>query len=473
MIPGETRALAGTDAGDPSTEPPLTPGLLVLALLVGVLAGAGAVAFTYLIALVHNLSFYGRLSWHWSSTRFGPPSPWGWGIVLVPALGALLVRRVIGHSEPAAVGGGVTEVLEEIFGRQPRIRPRLAFWRPLATAITLGTGGSAGDEGPAMQFGAAMASMLCRRADFSQHRTLLMACGSGAGIGAMFHAPIGAWLLVLELLLWPWRLRAALVTLMAVAAGSWCAASLDGSAFLLLSPHTPRVSWPQWVPIALFAGALAGATALLFIHSIAWVERLAQALAPRPWQGHVLAMLLLGVIFVTTYHWSGHYYLVAGSYAGSSALLQGQMHGVVLLCTLLVLKIAATALTLGSGGSGGIFSPALFVGAALGSLVATLVQILDPGLNLGALASLCAMAGLVAATSGGTLSAAAMVLEITGNFGLVLPTLLAATSAYLLRRHFLTDSYFTLPLTRAGRGIPENLYRRYLTEKPSAVVDKR
>jgi len=460
-----TTAESGTP--EPSAEIRLTPGLLALVLLVGVLAGLGAVVFTRLIALVHNLSFYGSFSWHWSSTHFGPPSPWGWGIVLVPALGAFVISRAIGPSEPAATGGGVTEVLEEIFCHRFRIHPRLAFWRPLATAVTLGTGGSAGDEGPAMQFGAALAAALCcGGTEMSRQRALLMACGSGAGIAAMFHAPVGAWLLVLELLLWPLRLRTALLTLLAVSAGSWCATAIGGGALLLASPLAPITTGWSWIVLALVIGTVGGLTSLLLIHSVNRVERISQIRIPRPWHRQVLAMLLLGVILVTTYHWSGHYYLVAGSYAGTSALLQGQLQSLVLIGVLLVLKIAATALTLGSGGSGGIFSPALFVGAALGALLAGMLQRLDPASDFALVTILCAMAAVVAATTGGILSAAFMVAEMTGNLGILPVLTLAAAFAFLMRRMLLAQSYFTLPLERRQQGIPENGYIRCLTGYP-------
>ena len=154
----------------------------------------------------------------------------------------------------------------------------------------------------------------------------------------------------------------------------------------------------------------------------------------------------------------GHYYLIGGSYAGISDVLVQQIQWPLLLRILLILKAVATSLTIGTGGSGGIFSPSLFMGAALGSCFGMLLEPVIGIPHLAALFALCGMAGMVAATTGALLSAPVMVVELTGNYHVLLPAMVTALTAFAVRRVFLQDSIYTLPLHREGLPVPENHY---------------
>lgn len=170
-------------------------------------------------------------------------------------------------------------------------------------------------------------------------------------------------------------------------------------------------------------------------------------------------MFLVGVLLVLTLQWTGHYYLIGGSYVGTGDILRGQITGIGLLLLLLALKLLVTSLTIGSGGSGGIFSPSLFTGAGTGALYGQLLQswhLLPPALV--GLFALCGMAGMVSASTGALLSAPVMVVELTGNYEALLPAMLTAVTAFAIRRMFLKASIYTLPLRRHGLEIPENHY---------------
>ncbi|MCE5361410.1 MAG: chloride channel protein [Acidithiobacillus sp.] len=172
-----------------------------------------------------------------------------------------------------------------------------------------------------------------------------------------------------------------------------------------------------------------------------------------------------GRIQLLAFRLTGHYYLIGGSYAGIGDILSGQLQAGEILLLLLLLKLVATSLTIGSGGSGGIFSPSLFLGASIGSLYAGLLQgwHLLPG-QLTGLFALCGMAGMVSATTGALLSAPVMAVELTGSYDALLPAMLTSVVAFAVRRMLLSASIYTLPLRRHGEDVPEN---HYVLEKPS------
>ncbi|MGC9128597.1 MAG: chloride channel protein [Acidithiobacillus sp.] len=180
---------------------------------------------------------------------------------------------------------------------------------------------------------------------------------------------------------------------------------------------------------------------------------------PNAYGRHALGMFLVGVLLVLSLAVTGHYYLIGGSYVGTGDILRGTLSDTNLLLLLLVLKLIATSLTIGSGGSGGVFSPSLFIGAAIGMLYGQCLvqwQILPPYL-MGTV-GLCGMAGMVAASTGALLSAPIMVIELTGNYSALLPAILTAVTAFAVRRMFMKDSIYTLPLRRHGINIQENHY---------------
>src|SRR5262245_59808923 len=176
--------------------------MILCALGVGVIAGFGAVVFRAMIGLFHNLLFLRQWSFDYDANIHTPPSPWGAGIILVPVLGAVAVAFLVKTFAPEAKGHGVPEVMDAIYHKEGRIRPIVALVKSLASAISIGSGGSVGREGPIIQVGAAFGSTLGQVIAMpARLRAVLIAAGAGGGIAATFNTPIGGIAFAVELML--------------------------------------------------------------------------------------------------------------------------------------------------------------------------------------------------------------------------------------------------------------------------------
>ena len=435
------------------------PALILLGAGVGFLTGLGAVLFHYLIAGIHNATISGVLGITQNAREHTPASPWGAWIILVPVIGALLVTVLVRNFAPEAQGSGVSQVLRAVHADRGHMRPVIAIIRPVTTAITIGTGGSAGREGPAMQFGAAIGALVGHLFRVPDYRRIhLLGCGVGAGIAAVFNAPLGGWFLAMEVIVPDWRPWTVLSTLVATASASWVTQEVFGNDHLFVHASITHWNGNLMLPTFAMVGSFMALLSIGFIQLMDGVDAYSRQLLQNPYIRHMSGMLLVGMLIYLTDRLTGHYYLIGGSYAGISDVLIQQIHWPLLLLILLVLKAVATSLTIGTGGSGGIFSPSLFMGAALGSYLGLFLEPVLGVPHLTALFALCGMAGMVAATTGALLSAPVMVVELTGNYHILLPTMVTALTAFAVRRVFLQDSIYTLPLHREGLAILENHY---------------
>ncbi len=441
------------------------PLLAVLGALIGVLTGAGAIVFHYLVALIHNVALLGIWDVHDRLHQHSPHSPWGWALPLVPTLGGLLVIFLARHYGSAVQGAGVSQVIEAAYTQEGRMARSIALLRPLATAITIGTGGSAGREGPAMQFGAAITAWLDAIFSMPAHRRIhLLGCGVGAGIAAVFNAPLGGWFLAMEIIVPDWRPWTILSTLVATIGASQVTELVFGNFHLLPNVTSALVNRAAELPLFVILGAVNAIAAILFIGSLSIVTQYSEKLLLNPYLRHALGMFLVGLLLLLCFWLTGHYYLIGGSYAGIGDILRGQITAWDVLLLLLALKLLATSLTIGSGGSGGIFSPSLFIGASTGAIYGLWLlhwQIIPA--NLIGLLALCGMAGMVASSTGALLSAPVMAVELTGSYEALLPAMLTSVTAFAVRRMLLSASIYTLPLRRHGLDIPEN---HYVVEQP-------
>ena len=196
--------------------------MLLMALAVGLVAGFGAWGFHRLIGLVHNVLFLGQFVFAYDANVFTPVSPWGVAVVLVPVAGALAVAWLVKNFAPEAKGSGVPEVMDAIYYHQGRIRPRVAVIKSLSSAISIGSGGSVGREGPIVQIGSAFGSTLGTLIPMrTSERVTLIAAGAGAGIAATFNAPLGGIVFALELLLVSINARNLLVVTTATAVATY------------------------------------------------------------------------------------------------------------------------------------------------------------------------------------------------------------------------------------------------------------
>ena len=209
----------------------------ILAIAVGVIAGLGAVAFRAMIGGFHNLLFLGRFSFAYDANLHTPASPWGFLVILVPVVGALGVAFVVGTFAPEAKGHGVPEVMDAIYHREGRIRPVVVLIKSIASALSIGSGGSVGREGPIVQIGSAFGSTLGQVVRMPvRQRIVLVAAGAGGGIGATFNSPLGGIAFALELMLPVITSRSVLAVALATAV-----ATQIGRAFFGTAPSTATV----------------------------------------------------------------------------------------------------------------------------------------------------------------------------------------------------------------------------------------
>jgi len=434
-----------------------------MSIVIGLLAAVAAWAFRLLIGLIHNFAFFGQFSTRYDANVHTAASAWGWLVIFVPVIGGILVTWLIRNFAPEAKGHGVPEVMAAIHYGRGRIRAVVSLTKALASAITIGTGGSLGREGPIVQISAAFSSTIGQWLNWSvSQRNLLIACGASGGIAATFNAPLGGILFSIELLL----LSVNSCTVLPVIISSVIAANL-GRFLIGNDPafHVPAASLGADVgnPLALVLyfpfGAVVGLLALVFIKGIYWSENWFESLPLGPYGRHMLGTLALGLLFYGLYLATGHYYVQGVGYATIQDLLAGVLSSPMLILLLLGAKLLATFLTIGSGGSGGVFSPSLYLGAAVGGFFGTALAALFPGLGIDPLTmALAGMAAMVAATTSAPMTAAIMTYEMTLDYVVVLPIMVGVATAYSVRRYFSKGDIYTLKLMRRGQPIPHGFH---------------
>jgi chloride channel protein, CIC family len=452
----------------------------VLAFFVGLVGGFGAYVFRELIGFVHNVMFLGSLAFEYDANLFTPPSPWGALVILVPVVGAVAVTFLVSKFAPEAKGHGVPEVMDAIYYQGGIIRPVVAVVKSLASAIAIGTGAAVGREGPIIQIGSSFGSTLGQVLHLNPaQRIILIAAGAGAGIAATFNTPIGGVLFAIELMLPEVSVNTFLPV--AVATGT---ATFIGRLFFGTHPAfavPPIVSLPPDAGAAAFVmllytalGVVMGVAAAGFVRGLHLLEDLFDEI-PGGYLRHMLGMLLVGLLMYGLYRGFGHYFVEGVGYATIQAILTGGLGtSIWLLALLFVCKLLATSLSLGSGSSGGIFSPSLFMGATLGAAFAGGVGFILPGLHL-SLAGF-AMVGMGAMVGGGTgaaMTAVTMIFEMTRDYGIVLPMILAVGAALGVRRLLSRESIYTMKLARRGHDIPKALHANmFLVRRAREVMRK-
>jgi CIC family chloride channel protein len=435
-----------------------------LALIVGVVTGLGAVVFRVLIAFVHNLLFLGQLSMVYDSNLFTPASPWGPWVILVPVIGGLGVTFIVNTFAPEAKGHGVPEVMDAIYYKRGVIRPVVAVAKSLASALSIGSGAAVGREGPIIQIGSALGSSLGQLIRMSMgQRIILVAAGAGAGIAATFNTPIGGVLFATELMLPEISVNTFLPVAISTGVATFAGRLFFGArpAFdipgnLASLPVSQGGALILLLYVALGVGV--GAAAALFVRSLHWAEDLFDKV-PGGYLRHAVGMLLVGILIYGLMRWGGHYYVEGVGYATIQATLMGQLTAAGFLLLLYACKLVATSVSLGSGASGGIFSPSLFMGAMLGSSFAALVSWLLPGLAIsGPAFAMVGMGAMVGSGTGAAMTAVAMVFEMTRDYDIVLPMILAVAVALGVRRLLSRENIYTLKLVRRGHPIPKALH---------------
>ncbi|MEJ2869638.1 chloride channel protein [Actinomycetospora sp. OC33-EN08] len=421
-------------------------GLAAAAVVVGLGAGLGAVVFRELVFGVTRL-VTGTTDY---AATPGAPLPWWpelgrWFLLAAPVLGGLLYGPLVYRYAREARGHGVPEVMLAVAENEGRIRPRVAVVKSLASALTIGTGGSVGREGPIVQIGSAIGSSLGQwmRMPASRLR-LLVACGAGGGIAATFNAPLSGVLFALEIILLDFTVLSVVVVGTSSVVANLVARVLETPGTFLELPTFRVESFAQFGLFALvgLVGALVGVT---FTRVLYGMEDLADSLWRGPeWLRPAVGGLLVGLLLVALPEMYGVGYPVL------QAGVAGQ-YAVGFLLLLLVGKMLATSLTLAVGGSGGIFAPSLFLGAMTGTALGVAADALAPGVAGPAGAyGLIGMAAVLAGATRAPITAVVIVAEITAEWSLVLPLLLAVALATALSRLLSGETVYTLKLARRG-----------------------
>jgi CIC family chloride channel protein len=462
---GADRPAARHDGGGGDDGPDLP--LLVLcglALVVGIVTGLGAVLFRDLIGFVHNVVFLGRFSFAYDSGVFTPPAPWGLFVVLVPVIGGIGVTYIVRNFAPEAKGHGVPEVMDAIYYNGGVIRPVVAVAKSLASALSIGTGAAVGREGPIIQIGSALGSTFGQVIGMSMgQRIILVAAGAGAGIAATFNTPIGGVLFATELMMPEISVNTFLPVAIATGTATFIGRLFFGAqpafmvpANLAALPPVPASALVLLLYVVL--GGIIGVAAAGFVRGLHLAEDLFDKI-PGGYLRHMLGMLLVGLLIAALMHWGGHYYVEGVGYATIQATLQGGISTAGFLLLLYACKLLATSLSLGSGASGGIFSPSLFMGATLGGAFGALASGLMPTLPISVPAfAMVGMGAMVGSGTGAAMTAVAMVFEMTRDYDIVLPMILAVAIALGVRRMLSRENIYTMKLYRRGHPIPKALH---------------
>ena len=451
--------------------------LSLLALVVGIVTGLTAVLFRDLIGLVHNLLFLGEPAVRYDANLFTPPSPWGPFVILVPVVGGIAVTFLVSKFAPEARGHGVPEVMDAIYYKGGVIRPVIAVVKSLASAIAIGSGAAVGREGPIIQIGSALGSTLGQIVRMpAGQRITLVAAGAGAGIAATFNTPIGGVMFAIELMMPEVSVRTFLPVAISTGAATFIGRLFFGPQPAFHVPALPPLSVdPSAVAIlCLYAvlGAITGLAATGFVRGLHLIEDLFDKIGER-YTRHALGMLLVGLMIYALFKQFGHYYVEGVGYATVQAILVGQLTSAGLLSLLFVCKLLATTLSLGSGSSGGIFSPSLFMGATIGGAFAALLQMLHlPFAVNGASFAMVGMGAMVGGGTGAVMTAVTMIFEMTRDYDITMPMIIAVAMSVGVRRLLSRENIYTLKLVRRGHAVPKALHANmFLVKSARDVMD--
>jgi CIC family chloride channel protein len=420
--------------------------MIAMAVLIGLLAGFGAVGIRMLIHYINDLSFPGDNSLLENIMAL----PWWWKMA-VPAIGGAIVGPLIYWGAPEAKGHGVPEVMQAVLVRGGYIRPRVAIVKALASAVTIGTGGSVGREGPIIQIGSSLGSTVGQffRVKSKRMKTLVGA-GAAAGIAAAFNAPVAGALFALEIILMDYAVAQFTPIVIASVMATVVSHTFEGDFAAFQVPHYEIIS--RWeVGFYFILGLLSGLVSWLFIKVLYFFEELWDDKIKIPqYIKPTIGGILLGAIAIIFPQVMGIGYDTMDAAFHSQSIWW-------LALILIFVKILATSITLGSGGSGGIFAPSLFMGTMLGAFFGYIVNYLFPGQTAEAGAyALVAMGGLVAGTTRAPITAIIIVFELTKQTSIILPLMITCTISMIVSQKLSRESIYTLKLLLRNISIKGN-----------------
>jgi CIC family chloride channel protein len=418
--------------------------MAALAAIVGLAAGFGAVGFRHLINFFQTLAYGGEND----LLELVINLPWYYRVA-VPAIGGLIVGPLVYFFAREAKGHGVPEVMEAVALKGGVIRKRVVVVKSLASAISISTGGSVGREGPIVQIGSAIGSVLGQFMKVSADRMrTLVGCGAAAGIAATFNAPIAGSMFALEVILGEFGLATfSPIVISSVVATAVSRAFLGDIPAFIVPAYELVSAWE--LPMYLVLGIFCAVVGVTFTKTLYRIEDLFDGIKFPEYLKGIVGGLILGVASLIFPE------ILGVGYGAIDMALMQQMAWWLLL-VLVAVKILATSVTIGSGGSGGIFAPSLFLGAMAGGFFGAVVHQLFPGITASPGAySIVGMGAVVSATTHGPLAAILILFEMTGDYKIILPLMLACIIASIASGQLLRDSIYTLKLARRGIDIKE------------------
>jgi CIC family chloride channel protein len=421
--------------------------MIVMGGIAGALGGFGAIGFRKLILSVAQLGWGNITGMEGRDLLSMVVATPFWVRIVLPAIGGFLVGIIVYYFAKEAKGHGVPEVMEAVALKDGRMRLRVVFAKAFASAICIGSGGSVGREGPIVQIGSAISSALGRLVKMSGERLrILVACGAAAGIAATFNAPMAGALFSIEVIL----SELAILRFIPILVSSVIATALSRH-YLGNFPafEVPTYDLLHYSELFLYLvlGVLAGVIAFIFIRLLYGMEdffeqwKLPEFVKPAI-GGSIIGCI--GIFFPQVF---------GVGYESVTQVLRGEMFGFMLL-GILAAKIIATSITLGSGNSGGIFAPSLFMGAFLGGAFGQVIHMLFPYTTAspGAYA-LVGMGAVVAGTTRAPITAMIIIFEMTSNYRIILPLMFACTIGLVVSARLSKESIYTLKLIRRGVNI--------------------
>ncbi|HUU39877.1 MAG TPA: chloride channel protein, partial [Desulfatiglandales bacterium] len=410
--------------------------LLLFSNMIGVGAGFGAILFRWLIGFFQNLFFdKGQHVLSFMGSYY---------VIIIPAIGGIFVGLLIYFFSSESKGHGVPEVMLAVATAGSKIRPRVAAMKALISSICIGSGGSVGREGPIIQISSALGSAMGQLFRFTEDKKrILIACGAAGGIAATFNAPLAGIFFALEVILREYGTRYfSSVVLSAVTATIISRTFLGSNPAFMVPPYALVSSWE--ILFYFILGFLAAFIGWVFIKVLYKSEDIFDSIKIPSYVKPAIGGLILGVI--------GFYFpqIFGVGYPSIELTMNGNLAPFLIL-GLIGLKILATSLTLGSGGSGGVFAPSLFIGVMLGSSFGSLIHILFPAMEIspGAYA-LVGMGAVFAGAAQAPISAIMILFEMTGDYKIILPLMITCVISTLVIKKISKDSIYTLKLRRRG-----------------------
>jgi CIC family chloride channel protein len=427
----------------------------LLGAVAGIVGGLGAIVFRVTLDFNRWL-FFDLLLPKISVYAYG----FNWAYIVLPILGGLIIGPIIMKYAPETKGHGVPEVMEAVALKGGRIRKRVAFLKIFASSVTISSGGSAGREGPIAQIGASIGSFIGETLDLEAHEIrLLVVCGVAAGIAGTFNAPLGGALFGMEILYRGIGLFNAIPVIFASVIGAATVSTYYGTSPSFNAPTSLTFTNPSELVWYLLLGLIFGLISILWVKLFYGVEDGFGKLRVHDRYKFAMGAAMAGFIGI----FFPSYGIMGVGYEGINQALVGSF-AITMLLTLGVLKMVATAFTIGSGGSGGIFAPSLYIGAMFGGALGLMFQFIAPGMISQPFTySLAGMAALFAGAAQAPLNVIIMIPEMANNYSLLAPIMISSVTSFMVAWLFMRgSSIYTLKLER--RGVKLKMGRSFVLE---------